>query len=309
MAVSNDHDQSAPRIAIVSAGEALVDFVPAPVPGGGPMNVAIASARLGARGVFAGCVSTDEFGEQIWQHLVDNGVELTVATRSAAPTARAIVEHVPELRFRFEGMNTADTQLESLDLAPLAGGPHIFHGGTLGMFRGRTAETLALAAERHDGLVSLDPNIRPQIIDDRDRWQHFHERWLPHVSIYKGSDEDLAWIWPDRSPDASAEALVASGVEVVIITKGSEGLSILTSAGVATAPTPLVEVVDTVGAGDTIVGAVLTSLAELAIATPDQLAEVPSATWDAIAGRAVAAAAVTVSRAGANPPHREELDW
>lgn len=297
------------RTAIVSAGEALVDFVPDAVPGGGPMNVAIAATRLGTWGVFAGCVSTDAFGDQIWAHLEDNEVDLTLASRSDAPTARAIVEHVPELRFRFEGDDTADTQYEALDLGSLAGGPHILHGGTLGMFRGGTAETLASAAESHEGLVSLDPNVRPQIIDDRDQWHHFHERWLPNVSIYKGSDEDLSWIWPDRSPDASAEALVAGGVGVVIITKGSEGLSILTSAGVSSAPTPTVEVIDTVGAGDTIVGAVLASLAEAGVATPAALTDVGTDMWDIIAARAVAAAGVTVSRAGANPPYRHELEW
>lgn len=297
------------RTAIVSAGEALVDFVPDPVPGGGPMNVAIAATRLGSWGVFAGCVSTDEFGEQIWAHLEANEVDLSLAARSSASTARAIVEHVPELRFRFEGEDTADTQFDTLDLAALAGGPHILHGGTLGMFRGRTAETLASAAETHDGLVSLDPNVRPQIIDDRNQWLHFHDRWLPRVSVYKGSDEDLSWIWPDRSPDASAEALVAAGVQVVILTKGSEGLSILSPAGVASAPTPVVDVVDTVGAGDTIVGAVLSSLAEAGVVVPAQLADVSSSVWDAIAQRAVDAAGVTVSRAGANPPYRHELDW
>lgn len=297
------------RTAIVSAGEALVDFVPDPVPGGGPMNVAIAATRLGARGLFAGNVSSDAFGEQIWQHLQANDVDLSLATRSDHVTARAIVEHVPELRFRFEGDDTADMQLESLDITALGGGPAILHGGTLGMFRGRTADTLASVAESHDGLVSLDPNVRPQIIDDRDQWMHFHDRWAPHVSIYKGSDEDLAWIWPERSPDASAEALVAAGVQVVIVTKGAEGLSILSPAGVSTAAPAAVDVIDTVGAGDTIVGAVLTSLAEMQIARPAQLAEVEAGTWDTIAARAVHAAAVTVSRAGANPPHRHELNW
>ncbi len=293
----------------MSAGEALVDFVPDPVPGGGPMNVAITATRLGGWGVFGGCISTDEFGQQIWDHLVANEVDLSLTSRSDAPTARAIVEHVPELRFRFEGSDTADTQLETLDIDSLGGGPHLFHGGTLGMFRGRTAETLAAAAERHDGIVSLDPNVRPQIIDDREQWLHFHERWLPNVSIYKGSDEDLSWIWPDRSPEASAEAVLAAGVPVVILTKGGEGLSILTPHGSSDAPTPEVEVVDTVGAGDTIVGAVLTSLAEMAVTTPSQLMDVSAEAWNTIAQRSVDAAGVTVSRAGANPPYRHELDW
>ncbi len=293
--------------AIVSAGEALVDFVPDPVPGGGPMNVAIAAARLGARSAFAGGISTDEHGVTIWDHLLANGVDLSLCERTDAPTARAIVEHVPELRFRFEGGNTADTLLSDLPLDTLGAGPHILHGGTLGMFRGPTAETLARAVENHDGIVSLDPNIRPQIIDDRAEWDHFHQRWLTGTHIYKGSDEDLDWIWPGRTPESCAEELLAGDVRVAMITRGGEGLSILTAHGASTAVAPEVEVVDTVGAGDTIVGTVLASLWEWQIYTADALATVTSDHWQTIARRAVGAAAVTVSRAGADVPTRDDL--
>ena len=259
----------APETMIISCGEALVDLVPEPVPGGGPMNVAIAAARLGVPSAFLGCVSTDEYGEQIWEHLTSNGVDVAVCQRSDAPTARAIVEHVPQLVFRFEGTATADTELRPPDLSPLGAGPHIVHGGTLGLFRGETAETLASMVESHDGLVSLDPNIRPQIIDDRDRWDHFHHRWLANTDIYKGSDEDLEWIWPDRSPDEAAEAILADGVAVVIVTRGSEGLAIITADGEHRAPAPEIDVVDTVGAGDTIVGTVLASLWERDVHSSD----------------------------------------
>jgi fructokinase len=175
------------EVVIVSCGEALVDLVPEPVAGGGPMNVAIAAARLGGPAAFVGGVSTDAYGDLIWNHLDSNGVDLTLCPRLEALTARAIVEHVPELRFRFEGTDTADTLLNDADLGRLGPGRHIVHGGTLGMFRGATAETLARLVESHDGIVSLDCNVRPQIIDDRARWDHFHERWLVHTNIYKGS--------------------------------------------------------------------------------------------------------------------------
>ena len=137
---------------IVSCGEALVDLVPEPVAGGGPMNVSIAAARLGVPAAFVGGISTDTFGDMLWQHLASNGVDLTLCPRLDAPTAKAIVEHVPELRFRFEGAGTADTLLAGADLTRLGPGPHIVHGGTLGMFRGTTAETLARSgriARRH----------------------------------------------------------------------------------------------------------------------------------------------------------------
>lgn len=295
---------------IVSCGEALVDLVPHPVPGGGPMNVSVAVARLGAPSAFVGCLSTDDYGTQIVDHLTVNGVDISACQRSTAPTARAIVEHVPKLRFRFEGSDTADTRLSKVDLSVLADPPHILHGGTLSLFRGRAAEVLAATVEGHDGLVSLDPNIRPQIIDDRTQWDHYHQRWLACTDLYKASDEDMAWIWPDLSTEACVEYLLETGVQAVVVTLGSDGLSIHTSNGQVKAKAPSVDVVDTVGAGDTIVGAVLVSLWELGLARGDgQLSGLDLSEWQTIAARAAAAAALTCSRAGADVPHRHELDW
>ncbi len=294
---------------IVSCGEALVDLVPKPIAGGGPMNVSIAAARLGVAAAFVGGISTDVYGDLVWQHLASNGVDLTLCPRIDAPTARAIVEHVPQLRFRFEGDGTADTLLASADLNRLGAGPHIVHGGTLGMFRGTTAETLARLVERHDGIVSLDCNVRPRIIDDRARWDHFHERWLAHTNIYKGSDEDLSWIWPDRTMESCAEQLISNGIEAVVLTRGSEGLSIVTAAGEARVPAPSITVSDTIGAGDTIVGSLLTSIWNHGNGTgTSTLADINLSDWTGFADRAVRAAAITCSRPGADPPYLAELD-
>lgn len=295
---------------IVSCGEALVDLVPDPVAGGGPMNVAIAAARLGAPAAFAGGISTDVYGDLLWEHLVANGVDTRLCRRFDAPTARALVEHVPKLRFRFDGDGTADTLLDDVNLASLRDGPHIVHGGTLGLFRGRTAETLADLVEHHDGIVSLDPNIRPQIIGDRTRWEHFHERWITRTDIYKASDEDLAWIWPNQSADSAARSLLARGVSAVVVTRGADGLTVVTEDGEVQVGAPPVEVLDTVGAGDTIVAVVLASLLELA--TNDgvlDVGDVSLSVWKTIARRAVAAAAITCSRVGSDPPYRTDLDW
>jgi len=294
---------------IVSCGEALVDLVPDPVAGGGPMNVAVAAARLGVPAAFVGGISTDPYGDMLWRHLESNGVDLTLCPRPDAPTARAIVEHVPELRFRFEGDGTADTLLGGADLERLGPGPHILHGGTLGMFRGVTAETLARLAEHHDGIVSLDCNVRPDIIDDPRAWHHFHDRWLARTNIYKGSNEDFEWIWPGRSMEACAAELIAVGIEVVVLTRGSDGLSILTADGEALAPAPMVRVVDTVGAGDTIVAALLASVWDHGRGGgTSRLADIGLVEWTAFADRAARAAAITCSRVGADPPYRSELD-
>lgn len=293
---------------IVSCGEALVDLVPHPVPGGGPMNTAIAAARLGAPAAFVGRVSTDDHGEAIIQHLRSNGVNLDACERGPEPTARAIVEHTPQLVFRFEGEGTADTCLGPVDLSVLGDGPHIVHGGTLGLFRGRTADHLADLVAEHDGIVSLDPNVRPQIIDDRDRWDHYHRRWLDRAHVYKGSDEDFGWIWPGRSVASCAEELLAGRAALVIETRGGDGAGFFTAGGEVVVPGRPVEVADTVGAGDTFIAAVLVSLWELGLAgEPAALGDLDADAWRRIGDRAVAAAAVTVSRVGADPPHADEL--
>lgn len=293
---------------IVCCGEALVDLVPDPVPGGGPMNAAVAAARLGAPAAFVGRISTDEHGQRIWDHLRANDVDLSAVERGDEPTARAIVEHEPKLSFRFEGDGTADTCLGRVDLSALGDGPHIVHGGTLGMFRGRTAEVLADFVERHDGIVSLDPNVRPQIIDDRDRWMDFHRRWADRAHLYKGSDEDLDWIFPGRAIESVAEELLAGRCAAVILTRGADGAMAYTTDGTVDVGAPSVEVVDTVGAGDTFVAGVLVSLWEQGLADrPDELARLDDARWAQALRLGVDAAAVNVTRPGADPPTRDEL--
>ncbi len=293
---------------IVSCGEALVDLVPDPVPGGGPMNVAVAASRLDVPAAFVGRVSTDDYGDQIWSYLESNNVDLRAAERGDEPTARAIIEHKPELHFRFEGDDTADTKMTSVDLAPLGPGPHLLHGGTLALFRGETAETLATLASSYPGIVSLDPNVRPSFIDDRSRWQHFHQRWLDNTAIYKVSDEDLNWIWGDRDVDSVAAELINGGVIVVLVTKGSHGADIYTADGSVHVDGHHVHVVDTVGAGDTFIATVLASLWDAEITDRDSLAYLNLDAWHEIGWRATTAAAITCSRKGADTPSKAEVE-
>ena len=271
------------------------------------MNAAVAAARLGAPSAFVGRVSTDADGELIWQHLQRNRVDLRASERGPEPTARAIVSLTPSPSFRFEGSDTADTALGSADLVALRPGSHIVHGGTLGMFRGRTAEVLSQLAERHDGIVSLDPNVRPAVVEDRRRWDYFHQRWLSATDLYRASDEDLDWIWP-RRPDADcATELLEGRTAAVIVTRGSQGATVYTGAGAIDVGAPAVEVVDSVGAGDAFVGAVLVSLWNHVGADRVALASLGLAGWRSIAERAAAAAAITCTRVGADPPSAREL--
>lgn len=272
------------------------------------MNVAIAAARLAVPAAFVGRVSTDAHGELIWAYLKQNGVDTRACRRGKEPTARAIVEHTPDLKFRFEGVNTADTMVSTVDLGGLGEGPHILHGGTLGMFRGRTAETLARLAEQHRGIVSVDPNVRPQIIDDRDRWDHYHHRWVARTHIYRASDEDLEWIWPGRSGASCAAELLDGKAAAVFITHGPAGATVYTPEGSLTLAGHPVDVADTVGAGDTFIAAILASIWDMGLAgKADRLRQLGTNAWRPVLHRAVIAAAITCSRPGADPPFLAEL--
>lgn len=272
------------------------------------MNVAVACARLGVPAAFVGRVSTDSYGEAIWAFLRDNRVDLRACQRGPEPTARAVVEHTPRLRFRFEGQGTADTMLSSVEMSRLGKGPHILHGGTLGMFRGRTAEVLARLAEKHRGIVSVDPNVRPRIINDRARWDHYHNRWAVRADIYRASDEDLEWIWPGRSGESCAEELLSTGASTVFITHGGSGATVYTAKGDLSMEGKPVEVADEVGAGDAFVASILAAVWNLDLAGDRQLlGNVGLTVWSEVMELATAAASITCSRPGADPPCLAEL--
>ena len=266
------------------------------------MNAAVTAARLGAPTAFVGRISTDEHGDAIWDFLLASGVTLAAAQRGPEPTARAIVELSPGPVFRFEGEGTADASMTDLDLAPLGPGPHLLHGGTLGIFRGSTAEVLARLIEAHEGIVSFDPNVRPQIIDDRARWFRYADRWIDRADLVKGSDEDFGWM------GLGPAELLDRGVVAVLRTLGGDGVELhRVNEAVRHVLAPAVEVVDAVGAGDAICGSVLVGLWERDITDRTALAALDDAAWDVLLAFAVEVAAITVGRPGADPPYRSDV--
>jgi fructokinase len=292
---------------IVTCGDALIDMMPEPVPGGSNVNVAVAASRLGAPTAYLGRISMDTLGDLLVQHLMTSGVDLRLVERGPEPTARAIVALDPSPSFHFEADGTAESNLSQADLTPVGPGPHIVHGGTFGMYLGRTAEVLADLVESVDGLVSLDPNVRPTIIEDVQEWHRWHTRWLRNVSLYRCSDEDLAWIWPGRTSDSVAAELLHRGVETVIVTRGGDGCEIYTPSWSDTRSGPTVEVVDTVGAGDTFTGAVLSGLHRCNATTRLALRMMDKETLGTIIDTALTAAAIVCGRQGADPPWEHEL--
>ncbi len=256
------------------------------------MNAAIAAARLGAPAAFLGRVSTDAHGDAIWSHLEASGVRLDAAQRGPEPTARAIVEIDPVQRFTFEGDGTADASMTSADLSGLGldvpgPHPHLLHGGTLGIFRGSTADVLLDVAASFEGIVSFDPNVRPSIIEQAgaDRWWHYADRWLALADLVRGSDEDFDWM------GVSVEDLFDRGARVVIETRGAKGAAAHLADGrsVAVGAAPI-DFVDAVGAGDSFCGAMLTRLW-----TDGWPADHDG--WESILAFAVRVAGITCSRA------------
>lgn len=296
---------------IICVGESLVDVIPGEhdgdperaVPGGGPMNAAVAAARLGVPTAFVGRISTDANGELIWQHLEASGVDLRAAERGPEPTVRAIVTVRPVQSFRFEGDDTADASMETIDLSPLGPGPHIVHAGTLGVFRGETARALHRMLDSFDGPVSFDPNIRPQVFPSVGEWLELAEAWLDRASIVKASDEDLDWM------GMTIDDLLGRGASAVLRTAGSQGVDVhVRGHQPFTVPAVRGEVVDTVGAGDSFCGAILAQLHRRDLTTVDAIAATSPQTWREIVSFAVKAAAITVGRIGADPPWVAEVD-
>lgn len=304
---------------IVSGGEALVDLVPAgpegellaPRLGGGPYNVALAAARLGVPAAFLSRVSTDAFGDALVRRLEASGVDTSLVQRGAEPTTLAVVtlDEDSSARYSFYTDGTADRLVA--DPGPLPGNTSALSVGTLGMVLGPGAQVYetVLRRERERGvLTALDPNIRADMIADPDAYRARFASWLPSVHLLKVSLDDACWlagVTDAADALAAARSWLDAGPSAVVLTKGAEGVVLLTSSGAeVTVPGVTVEVVDTIGAGDTVQGALLAWLVRNQVKDVSALSEDDCRELLSYASRA---AAVTVSRSGAEPPTEDEL--
>jgi fructokinase len=294
---------------IVVAGEALIDLVPAggggalrAHAGGGPFNVARAAARLGAPVSFLGRLSSDRFGTQLRAALAADGVGLDTAVATDAPTTLAVAEVGPDgsADYRFYVDGTSAPGLSEEDVArvlPEAIGTLCI--GTLGLVFEPSATVLEHAVARAgDGvLVAVDPNVRAAAITDPAAFRARLDRIMARADLVKASADDLAWLRPGLDPVTAMRTIPA---RLRIITLGADGALIVPATG---DPIPIaappVDVVDTIGAGDAFLGALLTDL------THTDLADLQHA----IKTTAFAChiAALTCTRAGADPPHRSDL--
>jgi len=307
---------------ILCCGEALIDMIPAPtsggqegfVPhtGGAVFNTAIALGRLGIRtGLLTG-LSSDMFGRQLTEALTASHVDASLSITSERPTTLAFVRLVDgHATYSFYDENSAGRMLtpEDMPAVPTDVIALFFGGISLACEPGADAYAALLAREAKGRAVMLDPNIRPGFIRDIDRYRARLGRMLAQTDIIKVSDEDLNWIEPaPLSMNDKVETLLKAGPAIVILTRGGEGATgILADGTEVHVPAATVDVSDTVGAGDTFNAGVLAKLSEMGrLRKADLHALSPEALEDAMMHGAKAAA-VTVARAGANPPWAGEL--
>ncbi|WRZ93573.1 carbohydrate kinase [Streptomyces sp. NBC_01007] len=299
---------------IVVAGEALIDLVPQgagalagllPRLGGGPYNTAVALGRLGSPTAFCSRLSRDAFGEALLAGLGDAGVDVSSVQRGGEPTTLAVAtigaDGSAAYSFYVEG--TADRLFAAPDRLPDAARAVSFGTCSLVLEPGASAyEELMRAAAAQGVFTALDPNIRAGLIPDPDAYRARFRSWLPSVSLLKLSEEDARWL------GGTPREWLAAGPAAVVITQGGDGLTAFTRDGsVHSVPGEPVDVVDTIGAGDTVNAALLHGLAAQNALSPAALAELDPQGWTELLRFAARAAAITCSRAGAEPPYAREL--
>ena len=293
-------------------GEVLIDLIPdgsdrKPIVGGGPANTAKALSKLGIDTQFIDGISTDNYGQMAKDELVASGVKLDYVRYSDKTTCLAIVSlsDSGSASYKFVIKNTAtfDFNLDWLP-NPQTERPTLLHIGTLAtaiepgasvLFE--WAQSVAMVAP-----IVFDPNIRPAVISDRDLYVKQVELWVSISSAIKVSDEDIKWLYPSLEIDQVVNNWLAKGPSLIVVTYGDKGLAGYRVGEKVSVDAVKVVVADTVGAGDT-VGAILVEAI-----VQDGLDTLSGVKLEMMLKRAAKAAAITVSRSGANPPTLKEIE-
>lgn len=293
--------------AVLVVGESLIDVVldtdgaRTERVGGSPANVALGLARQGVAVRLVTALGPDARGERIAAHLRADGVRIDEASFSLARTSTALAEvaHDGAATYAFD----IDWTLAPGDAR--LGAAAALHIGSIGAFlEPGASEVEALARDAGDAIVTFDPNVRPALLGPRvDALARF-ERLCALADLVKLSDEDASWLYPDRPGAQVLEHLRALGAAIAVLTRGGEGAIALGPAGVAEVVAPRVTVRDTIGAGDTFTA----TLVRLLVEDPALLRREEPAPLAAALRTAATAAAITVSRAGADLPTRADID-
>lgn len=307
----------------VVIGEALIDLIQqedgrfAAKPGGAPANVAIALARLGVNVSFAGRLSTDKFGEKIRAWLEVEDIDLSLIERTDDPSSLAVasLDSDGKADYSFYLKGTADWGWTRGAFVGLEDKPPaaVVFGSVAAVIEPGASVIESLAThlwERDLATIVIDINIRPGLGFDREHEIIRVERQIKLAHIVKASDDDLTWLYPNRAPNDTARAWSMDG-HYVIMTCGAEGATLFTPTGDSVSVSaPKINLVDTVGAGDSFLGATLFGLQRLdAIGNNalNRLADVSRDEWFSLLELSARVGAITCSRAGCNPPTAAEL--
>jgi fructokinase len=293
-------------------GEVLIDLIPErdqyfAFVGGGPANTAKALAKLGVKTYFIDGVSNDEYGQMAKTELLSADVLLDYVQFSNKPTctAKVTLSKSGSASYEFVIEDTASFDFSASWLPdPLSLRPSLLHIGTLATVIEPGASVLFEWAQNVAQVAPIvfDPNIRPAVLGDRVEYVKKVEKWVAISSTVKVSDEDLNWLYPGKAVNEIIKKWLDVGVELVVVTLGDKGIVAYRKNEQISVDAVKVVVADTVGAGDT-VGAVLVEAI-----VDNGLDRLTGEVLKTMLNRASRAAAITVSRAGANPPSKEEID-
>jgi fructokinase len=300
---------------ILVAGEALIDLVVSfdgsieAHPGGAPFNVCSTIARLERQAAFLGALSNDRFGRRLASALASEGVDLSAVVTVDLPTTLALAEldEAGGATYRFYAHGTSAPAVdEAAAEAALELGPTALHVGTLGLvFEPLAAATNTLVdGVNGDVLVFLDPNSRPTVTTDRGRYLENVAHCARRADVIKVSDQDLAFLDPGADAVQATRSLLRPGA-VGLVTRGADGVTIVTAGQTGDVAAPHVIVVDTVGAGDGFCGGFLAYWDEHGLGRAD-LEDLERVIEGVSFG--VRVAAMICERAGADPPRRSEVE-
>ncbi len=306
---------------ILCCGEALIDMLPdanvdeepvlRPVTGGSVFNTAIALGRLKENTGFLCGISTDGFGRSLIKDLEDASVDHSLCVRSGRPTTLAVVDLSDgEATYTFYDEGSAGRLIETDDILVIPDSVSTLMFGGICLIPepcgGAYEALMAQNAKNH--LVYLDPNIRPNFIDEQDKHRARIRRMRKLSDVVKVSTDDLEWIEPGVDPEDAIQAWLDDGTSIVLLSRGGEGSQAYTKDGVVSAAAIEIEVADTVGAGDTFSAGFLASLSKQVGLSKSTISGLDD---DAIAAALTFAnksAAITASRDGANPPWLNEVE-
>jgi fructokinase len=306
---------------LLSCGDALVDFLPVksadgrdamiPAVGGSCLNIAVGMARLGAPAGFVGGISTDLFGRMIADHAAASQVDLRYATRSAHQTTLAFVRHVGgEPHYAFYDEATASRNWTyKRGAIPFDATEAIHVGSTTLAGEAGAAPTLAMIKDaRGSATISFDPNCRPNLVGHRGRYVDRMDTFAAAADVVRMSDVDFEFMYGGRDYAGRAKSLIAAGTSLVVVTRGIKGAQAWhREAGAAEVEAPVVDVVDTIGAGDSFQAALLFALRAVGRIGTGSLAQMNHDELCRTLSFASICAAFTCGRPGADPPRQSDV--